>query len=205
MLSQTAEYALRAVLFLADRGGPATVDEIAERVEVPRNYLSKTLHRLAREGVLASSRGKGGGFRLAVDPHRLTLLRVVEPFHEVSAQRRCLLGRPQCNDRAPRPAHHQWRAAGERISEFFRERTVGDLVSGGSVARRRPEREAIVPQNGAGLQAADATFGSTVRTPLIARAASGRRGYEFPRSTVALESCPVPSSPVSAPIPASSA
>jgi len=130
VLSQTAEYALRAVLFLADRGEPASVDEIAKRLQVPRNYLSKTLHRLAREGVLVSARGKGGGFRLAVDPNRLKLLRVVEPFDQISGERRCLLGRPQCSDRNPCPAHHQWRAAGERVSEFFRERTVGDLVKG---------------------------------------------------------------------------
>ena len=58
MLSRTAEYALRAVLFLADSGEPANVERIAERLRVPRNYLSKTLHRLAREGVLASTRGQ---------------------------------------------------------------------------------------------------------------------------------------------------
>jgi hypothetical protein len=58
MLTRTAEYALRAVLFLADRGEPASVDLIAERLDVPRNYLSKTLHRLDKEGVLASTRAR---------------------------------------------------------------------------------------------------------------------------------------------------
>ena len=130
VLSQTAEYALRAVLFLADRAEPASVDEIAARLQVPRNYLSKTLHRLAQEGVLTSTRGKGGGFRLAVDPQRLKVLRVVEPFDQISGERRCLLGRPQCSDRNPCHAHHQWRAVSERVSEFFRDRTVGDLVKG---------------------------------------------------------------------------
>ena len=130
MLSHTAEYALRAVLFLADRGGSASVDEIARQLRVPRNYLSKTLHRLAREGVLVSARGKGGGFQLAMEPDQLKLLRVVEPFDQISGERRCLLGRPQCSDRNPCPAHHQWRGASERVSEFFRDRTVGDLVKG---------------------------------------------------------------------------
>ncbi len=131
MLSQTAEYALRATLFLADRGGqPASVDDIARHLGVPRNYLSKTLHRLAREGVLASTRGKGGGFRLAVDPGRLPLLRVVEPFDQLTGERRCLLGRPECSDRNPCPAHQQWRSVSERVSTFFRERTVADLLKG---------------------------------------------------------------------------
>lgn len=130
MLSRTAEYALRAVLFLADRGEPTNVDLIAERLGVPRNYLSKTLHRLAREGVLTSTRGQGGGFRLAVAPDRLPLLRVVEPFDPISGERRCLLGRPQCSDANPCPAHQQWKSVSERVAEFFRERTVGDLLRG---------------------------------------------------------------------------
>jgi Rrf2 family protein len=59
MLSRTAEYALRAVLFLADRGEPTNVDLIAQRLDVPRNYLSKILHRLARDGVLSSTLSRG--------------------------------------------------------------------------------------------------------------------------------------------------
>ena len=130
MLSHTAEYALRAVLYLADRGdGPsASAEELARALGVPRNYLSKTLHRLAREGILASTRGSGGGFRLAADPDRLTLLRVVEPFDGISGERRCLLGRPACSDRNPCPAHHRWKAVSEQVAEFFRRTTVGALT-----------------------------------------------------------------------------
>jgi Rrf2 family iron-sulfur cluster assembly transcriptional regulator len=155
MLSQTAEYALRTVLYLADRpaGGVARVEELAARLEVPRNYLSKTLHRLAREGVLSSTRGKGGGFRLAIPPDRLPLLRVIAPFDDMSGARRCLLGRPQCSDRQPCPAHHHWRAVSEQMTAFFRDRTVADLlrepeapvVAGSaarSVGRTRPGRSA---------------------------------------------------------------
>jgi Rrf2 family protein len=130
MLSQTAAYALRAVLFLAERADAVRVDELAVRLQIPRNYLSKTLHRLAREGVLHSTRGRGGGFRLAVPPDRLKLLRVVAPFDGMSAERQCLLGRPQCSDRSPCPAHRDWRAVSERVTAFFRDRTVGDLLTG---------------------------------------------------------------------------
>ena len=141
MLSQTAEYALRAVLYLADRPGHGlvSVDELAGRLGVPRNYLSKTLHRLAREGVLESTRGKGGGFRLAGDPDDLPLLRVVTPFDQLSGARRCLLGRPQCSDRSPCPAHFHWRAVSEQLTAFFRDRTVGDLLrQPGSPRSSRP-------------------------------------------------------------------
>ncbi|HSH75920.1 MAG TPA: Rrf2 family transcriptional regulator, partial [Longimicrobiales bacterium] len=67
ILSQTAVYALKATLRLAEQepGGRMRVDDIAAELDVPRNYLSKILHTLAREGLLSSSRGPGGGFELA--------------------------------------------------------------------------------------------------------------------------------------------
>jgi Rrf2 family protein len=132
VLSQTAEYALRTVLYLADRRDDRLVGaaELAKVLGVPRNYLSKTLHRLTRERILASARGKGGGFRLAADPARLTLLEVVEPFDAVSAERRCLLGRPACDDRNPCPAHHRWKVVSTHVADFFRRTTVANLVAG---------------------------------------------------------------------------
>ena len=136
MLSQTAEYALRTVLYLADRGADRLVgaDELATALHLPRNYLSKTLHRLTRERILASARGKGGGFRLAIDPARLTLLQVIEPFDAISAERRCLLGRPACDDRHPCPAHHRWKAVSTRVADFFRGTTVAELMKNPSSA-----------------------------------------------------------------------
>lgn len=131
MLSQTAEYALRTVLLIAARPEAATVsvEEIAAELGVPRNYLSKTLHQLARAGVLASARGPGGGFRLAVPASRLRLARVIEPFDDLAGGRRCLLGRPACTDRSPCEAHERWKVAAEGVASFFRDTTVADLVA----------------------------------------------------------------------------
>jgi Rrf2 family protein len=128
-LSQTAEYALRAVLYLAEQGEgrPVQVGQMAQALRIPRNYLSKILHLLARDGVLASTRGKQGGFRLAIPADRLMLLRVVGPFDRFEARRACLLGRPQCSDRTACAAHTRWKDVSERLTAFFRETTVADL------------------------------------------------------------------------------
>jgi Rrf2 family protein len=132
MLSQTAEYALRAVLHLAreatDR--PVSVEEMARVLGVPQNYLSKTLHVLARQRVLTSARGKHGGFQLAVPPERLSLVRVVEWFDRFDGRARCLLGRPQCSDRTACAAHARWRRVADTVTQFFRETTVADLLAG---------------------------------------------------------------------------
>ena len=131
MLSDTAEYALRAAIHLASREADprfVRVDEIAAATRVPRNYLSKTLHVMAREGVLVSARGAQGGFRLARPAAETTVLAVVGLFDDVGRGRRCILGRPQCSDTRPCPAHDRWRPVAERIRDFFGETKLDSLV-----------------------------------------------------------------------------
>jgi len=131
MLSQTSEYALRAVLYLADCHSrePVRVAVMAKALGVPQNYLSKTLHALVRVGVLSSGRGPAGGFRLAREPHRLPLKDVVAPFDPIANKRRCLLGRPHCSDHNSCTAHDAWSRASGQVEEFFRTTTVADLMS----------------------------------------------------------------------------
>lgn len=129
MLSQTAQYALRAVLEIAARQGEAVgAGTLAQALEIPQNYLSKTLHQLARAGVLESTRGKSGGFRLARLPEKVTLLEIVGLFDDISARRTCLLGNPVCSDQNPCLVHYKWKAASERNAAFFRDTTVGELL-----------------------------------------------------------------------------
>lgn len=131
ILSQTAEYALQAVLHIAAHGAdhPLPVGEIAQALDVPRNYLSKTLHQLSRAGVVTSTFGPGGGFQLAVPAERLTLDAVVAPFEDTS-RRHCLLGRARCIDSAPCAAHAHWKDISEQIRQFFVQTTVATLLAG---------------------------------------------------------------------------
>ena len=132
MLSKTAEYALRAVLYIARTASGELVraSDLAKALQVPSNYLSKILHTLARSGILLSERGRHGGFRLAVPPSDLTLVAVIEPFDEMRERNGCLLGRPECSDGNPCMAHDRWKQLHEQVSRFFEETTVAELVEG---------------------------------------------------------------------------
>lgn len=133
MLSQTAEYALRTVLFIAGHAddGPARAEEMAGSLRIPRNYLSKTLHRLAQAGLLTSTRGRGGGFLLARPPEDIPLLAVVGLFDQIEPRRQCLLGRPVCSDQHACEAHLQWKDVSDRVARFFSETSVADLMGSG--------------------------------------------------------------------------
>lgn len=130
ILSQTSEYALRALLHLAenDSGDPTRVEDIATALAVPRNYLSKILHTLTRAGLLDSARGPGGGFSLAAGSGTTTLLEVIKLFDPFDLQAVCFLGRPRCRDDDPCPAHEHWGEIKARVIAFVTETTLDDLA-----------------------------------------------------------------------------
>lgn len=132
MLSKTAEYALRATVFLArhrEEGWARTTD-MARDTGVPANYLSKILHQLARQGIVRSERGRNGGFALAHEPGDLTLARIISVFGSVSRAKGCILGRPQCSPDDPCVAHDGWMAMEKHVAQFFETTTVGDVSTG---------------------------------------------------------------------------
>ncbi len=82
MLSQKTRYAIRAMQHLADRygEGPVQLAEIAAVQKIPANFLTVILSELSRYGIVASMRGKDGGYWLAVSPIDITygdLIRVM--------------------------------------------------------------------------------------------------------------------------------
>jgi len=82
MISHKAKYALRALVALAQAGGDSLViSEIARRQRIPKKFLEQILLELKREGIVASRRGKVGGYMLLRRPEQVTygeILRLVD-------------------------------------------------------------------------------------------------------------------------------
>ena len=136
ILSQTAVYALKAVMYLAEapEDTPVRVDDIAEALSVPRNYLSKILHVLGRDGLLQSTRGPHGGFRLARPTKDLLLCDVIGHFDDVAERSGCLLGRELCGDSNPCAAHSRWKDVSTAVRGFLSETSILDLCHHGTSA-----------------------------------------------------------------------
>ncbi len=128
-LSSTAQTALRAVIHLASakNSAPIRAGEVARAIGAPQNYLSKTLHALARAGVLTSRRGPEGGFVLAVPADALRLDRVIAPFAAVG-DRRCLMGRAGCGTTSHCMAHDRWSKVAAEVERFLATTTIADLL-----------------------------------------------------------------------------
>jgi len=91
-LSQTAEYALRAAIWLSQRvGDPQTTQQIAAGCQMPASYLVKVLQPLAKAGIVNAQRGLGGGYVLVRNPEELTLLEVLNAVEPIQRIRVCPL------------------------------------------------------------------------------------------------------------------
>jgi len=130
MLSKTGIHAIRAVIALAELPegafGGATV--IAQSIQAPKNYLGKLLQMLARDGLLESQKGLGGGFRLARDPRTITLLDVVEPIEHISRWNGCILGRETCSEQNPCAMHDRWKTVRDAYLVMLGETTIAQLL-----------------------------------------------------------------------------
>lgn len=93
MLSKTAEYALRAVVWLAREPGRAeSADHLAEVTKTPRRYLHKVLQDLVHAEILRSQSGPGGGYALDKPPEKVSILDVVNAVAPLERIRACPLG-----------------------------------------------------------------------------------------------------------------
>ncbi|MFQ5429006.1 MAG: RrF2 family transcriptional regulator [Phycisphaerae bacterium] len=138
MLSQTAQYALRGLVYVAEHGvdAPVLAEEIAKKTGVPRQYLSSILRKAVRAGLLKSTRGKGGGFQLARARSRIRLLEVLRLFDDVVARAACPFGQARCSDENPCIFHDYWKPVATAYGAMLESTTLEDVVLSGRKAGR---------------------------------------------------------------------
>ncbi len=96
MLSLTAEYALRIMIYLTEnKDTSATAEQIAKATLVPAGYTVKVLQQLGRANLSKGQRGRNGGFILACDPTVISLLEVVNVIDPLERITQCPLGRSE--------------------------------------------------------------------------------------------------------------
>ncbi|HRE52740.1 MAG TPA: Rrf2 family transcriptional regulator [Flavitalea sp.] len=79
MLSKKAQYALQALMYMADKSSnePTLIAEIAKKRKIPLKFLENILLQLKNEGILESKKGKGGGYFFRIPPKDIPLARII--------------------------------------------------------------------------------------------------------------------------------
>ena len=129
MISQTVEYALRAVVHLASKSPAAeTTQEIAEATRVPRAYLSKVLQSLGRAKLVSSQRGLGGGMTLTRPAEEITILEVVNAVEPIQRIHTCPLGLSAHGVRLC-PLHRRLDNALASVEAAFEHTTLAEILA----------------------------------------------------------------------------
>src|SRR5262245_7697505 len=129
MFSQTVEYALRAVVYLAYEAPEArTTAQIAVATKVPKDYLSKILQGLAKKEIVQTQRGVGGGVSLVRSPEELTILDVVNAVEPIKRIKSCPLGLASHGVRLC-PLHKRMDAALAAVEAAFKNTTLAEVLA----------------------------------------------------------------------------
>lgn len=150
-ITTKAHYAMTALLDLAlmDSEEPVSLPDIAERQGISLSYLEQLFSSLRRSGMVVSSRGRGGGYRLGRLAEDITVAMVIDAMNESVDTTRCH-GRADCQQGERCLTHHLWTDLSEHIYDFLDSISLADLVARKDLLDSAPETEA----------------GHTVETPL---------------------------------------
>ena len=129
MFSQTVEYALRTMIYLADQAPKrVSTEEISRATKVPKPYLSKVIQGLSRAGLLESRRGVGGGVCLIDSPGEITILQVVEAVDPIGRITTCPLGLESHGTHLC-PLHRRLDDSLALVENAFRRSTLAEILA----------------------------------------------------------------------------
>ena len=149
MISRSSEYAIRALTFLALQDTPRfhLARDMAELLGIPAPFLGKVLQPLVARNILASQRGRSGGFKLARPAREVSLLQIVETQENLEHLHLCILGQADCSDERPCPLHAYWSAASHGFLSMLSDTTLQHLADH---ARTHPQSSYPFPPKHSG-------------------------------------------------------
>ena len=130
-ISTRGRYALRVMVDLAENnnGEYIPLKDIAKRQEISEKYLESIMVTMSKTGVIKGLRGKGGGYKLALDPMDITVGRILKVTEKSLAPVSCLEMQPNLCKRSPAcKTVRVWQEMYRVVDEYIESVTIADLV-----------------------------------------------------------------------------
>lgn len=142
-LSLRGDYAVRAMLALAEHtaamepdaeseaGAPKLLSagQIAKRMRIPARFVAHVLADLRRAGLVIGSTGRTGGYRLALPPAKIDLLRIVDAAEPHEGAPRCVVRGIPCDPAGRCAVHDAFGGATAALRGELAHRSLAGLVS----------------------------------------------------------------------------
>ncbi len=135
MLSNSSRYAIRAVIYLANKplsNGKTGIKKISSDLNLPTPFLAKILQVLVRHKILLSLKGPNGGFSLMKDPREISLLDIVNAIDGTDIFTNCIMHNGSCLSSIETlnkcPLHDDYNKIRKNLIKLFSTRTIYELV-----------------------------------------------------------------------------
>ena len=132
MFSKSTEYALRATIFIAQKGSEENklgIDEISKAIGSPRPFTAKIQQLLTKDNrIVSSTRGPNGGFYITEKAKKLPAPCIHEAMGEDEILEKCVLGLMQCSEKIPCPMHAEYKLIKKQLIQLFENKTIQLLV-----------------------------------------------------------------------------
>ncbi|GAB1464061.1 RrF2 family transcriptional regulator [Pedobacter sp.] len=130
MFSKTCEYAIRAMIYIAQKsktGNRVGIKEIALGIDSPEHFIAKILQDLGKKDLVQSAKGPTGGFYHDAQSLEKSLADVVRAIDGDKIFTGCGLGLKQCSEDRPCPIHNQFKKVRGEIKLMLENAKVGEL------------------------------------------------------------------------------
>ncbi len=133
MFSKTTEYALRATIYIAQKGtleNKLSIEEISKAIDSPKSFTAKILQSLTKDNkVISSTRGPNGGFYLTEKAKKLPARSILKAMGEDDILEKCVMGLKQCSEIQPCPMHAQYKSIKQQLIKLFVTKSIQQLAA----------------------------------------------------------------------------
>ncbi|MEP6713374.1 MAG: Rrf2 family transcriptional regulator [Ferruginibacter sp.] len=131
MFSKTCEYAIRAMIFIAQKSKDSSkvgIKEIAKGIDSPEHFIAKILQRLGGKGLVQSQKGPNGGFYLDKKHLACSLSRIVSVLDGDKIFTGCGLGLTECSESYPCPIHNQFKKVRKDMQQMLEKAKLNEFT-----------------------------------------------------------------------------
>jgi|SRR6478672_98183 len=130
MFSKSCEYAIKAMIFVAQKSNDAVrvgVKDVAEGIAAPEHFIAKILQDLAKKKLINSIKGPNGGFYMDTENLKSSIADVVIAIDGDGIYKDCVIGLKLCSEKNPCPVHFEYKEIKKNLIAMLENNTITDF------------------------------------------------------------------------------
>lgn len=130
MFSKSCEYAIKAMIFVAQQSKEETrigIKDIAKGTDAPVHFIAKIMQDLSKRKLVHSVKGPNGGFYMDKLDLKNSIADIVKAIDGDKIYTDCVLGLKACSEKNPCPVHFEFKEVKKNLIKMIENNTIGDF------------------------------------------------------------------------------